>query len=346
MVKKYQPVKLEDLAKRLNVSSVTVSKALRDHPDISPETKQKIKALAEEMNYMPNIMARSLSSRKSYTIGVVVPKIAHIFFSTVIEAIYNAAFRHQYEIVLTVSQEMAEREKKHLQSLISMRVDGLIVSITQETKDVTFFEQINKMGLPLVFIDRVPIMKNVSSVTVDDFGGAFMATEYAIKRGYKKIAHIGGFQHLNIGKARLEGFTAAMKKHNIPINKNWITEGGFGEEDGYTSFMRIYNSRNLPEYILAVTYPVALGVFTAANELGLSIPNDFEVTCFGKNTYQRHLPSVFNFVDQPAAELGSTAIELILQQINKTEGFEPKKITLSTQMMLHDATILKELAVK
>ncbi len=336
MNSRFRPVKLEDLAKKLKVSTVTVSKALRNHPDISSETTQKVKELAEKMGYMPNFMARNLSSRRSNTIGLVVPKIAHIFFASVIEAIYDAAFENNYEIVLTVSQESAERERKHILSLLSMRVDGLIVSVTQETQDLAVFDKVMNLGVPLIFIDRAPGIANVSKIIVDDKGGAFSAVDYAVRRGYTKIALLGGYHHLNIGHSRYEGFVDAMRYHRIPINPNWITEGGFGEEDGYDGFMEIYKKGELPQYVLAVTYPVALGMYAAAMELGLKIPDDIEVTCFGKNTFNRYLPSIFNFIDQPTTELARSAMGLMIDQINNPREFEPKEVSLKTQLLVHN----------
>jgi len=343
MTKKYQPVKLDDLAKELHVSKVTISKALRDHPDISPETKAKVKELAEKLEYTPNFMARSLSSRKSNTIGLVIPKVAHIFFASMIEAIYNIAFENNYEILLTVSQEKADREKKHIQSLLSMRVDGLLISITQETKDLAIFNKAQQLGVPMVFIDRVPQLPNVSSVTVDDRGGAFMAVDYAIKKGYTKIGHFGGFHHLNIGRNRYEGFLDAMKMHNIPINPNWVTEGGFSEEDGYNAFKKIYEQGSYPNYILAITYPVALGIYAAALELGLNVPEDVEVTCFGKYTFTKYIPSIFNFVDQPAKDIGTEGIKLMIDQINHHKKYKPKQIELKTDLIINADKAKKEI---
>lgn len=336
MNEKYRPIKLEDLAKKLNVSNVTVSKALRDHPDISSETKQRVKELAEKMGYVPNLMARNLSSRKSMTIGLVVPKIAHIFFSSIIEAVYDAAFEKGYEIVLTISGEHEEREKKHVQTLLSMKVDGLIISITQETKDLTAFERVVKLGLPLIFIDRVPDVQGASSISVDDFGGAYAATEYAVKKGYKRIAHIGGYQYINIGKHRYDGFKSALEKYGMHPEENLVTFGGFSEEDGYNAFTKMAESGQLPEYILAVTYPVALGIFSAASERGIQIPGDIEVTCFGKNTFNKYIPSIFNFIDQPAVEIGTEAVKLMIEQLQAGDGFSPRNIQLGTELMLND----------
>jgi len=210
--KRVSPAKLEDLAKILGVSKVTISKALRDHSDISDETKIKVKRLAESLGYRPNLNARNLSARKSNIIGIVVPKIAHFFFGSVIEAIYDSAFEKKYESVITVSQEIAARERQHIESLLSMRIDGLIVSITEQTKDYSIFERVIKMNVPMVFIDRVPDIPGVPSVTVDDRGGAFSAVEYFINKGYRNISLVGGHDFINIGKARTQGFFDAMNK--------------------------------------------------------------------------------------------------------------------------------------
>ncbi len=343
--KRIKPIKLEDLSKKLGVSTVTVSKALRNHPDISPETTLKVKALAEKLGYLPNFMAKNLSSRKSNTIGLVVPKIAHFFFGAVIESVYDATFENNYETVLTVSQESPERERKHILSLLSMRVDGLIISITQETKDMSIFERALKLNVPIVFMDRVPEIKDVVTVTVDDKGGAFNAVEHFIKDGLKKIGHIGGYSHINIGRARYEGFIAAMNKYELPINENWISIGGFGEQDGYTGFKKFYESGSLPEAIFAATYPVALGIYEAALEYGIRIPKDLKVTCFGNNTYKKSIPSAFNFVIQPTEELARESVNLLIKLINNPIEYKSMNIELKTELMTYTSSSSYQLVV-
>jgi len=334
------PTKLEDLANILGVSKVTVSKALRNHPDISDETKIKVKQLAESLGYRPNLMARNLSSRKTNVIGLVIPKIAHFFFGSVIEAIYDAAFENKYESVITVSQELAEREKQHIESLLSMRVDGIIISITEQTKDYSIFERVKKMKVPIVFIDRVPEIPDVPSVTVDDRGGAFSAIEYFIHKGYKNISLVGGYDYINIGKARTEGFFDAMNKYKMPINKRWIIKGGFGEEDGYKAFKELLKSGQLPEAILAVTYPVALGLYEAASEVGIKIPKDINVTCFGNNVFKFMAPSVFNYVDQPTRKLGAEAVSLLCELMNHPENEIKKQIELPTRLLINGRNLV------
>lgn len=346
MVRKGFQVKLSDIAKKLNVTTVTVSKALRGHPDISTETKRRVQAAAKELGYVPNFMARNLSSKQSRTIGVIVPKLAHFFFSAVIESIYDAAFENGYEIILTVSQENPEREVQHIQTLLAMRVDGLIISVTENTIDYSIFDTIRKSGLPITFIDRIIPLKEFNTITTDDYAGAFMATEQAISCGYKKLGTIGGFQHTNIGRDRLKGYKDALKKHRHAIYPERIVLGGFGEQDGYKGFMKLYSSGNLPEFILAVSFPVALGIYRAAQELGLKIPKDFDIICFGTGTFNQLLKPSLTMIDQPAAALGRAAVELTLEHIRTGESFVPKHLKLPTKLVYGETCFRKEYKAK
>ena len=341
MVKKNVQITLDDIAKKLNVSKVTVSKALRGHPDISKKTAQLVKKISLELGYTPNYIARNLSSKKSNTIGVVVPKIAHFFFSAVIESIYDTAFKNNYEIILTVSQENVERETKHIESLLAMRVDGLIVSITQQTRDISIFEKVKRLGIPLTFVDRVLDISGANIITVDDKGGTFQAIEHAIKLGYTKIAHLAGFQEINIGLRRYQGFEEAMKKYNIPINREWVIYGGFGEEAGYNGFMKMFKNNNLPEFIFTVTYPVALGVYAAVQEVGLKIPEDIDIMCFGNSDINNFITPSLSCVDQPAEKLGRTAVELTIEQIKNLETFQPQIIEMPTSLLLRETCTKK-----
>ncbi len=335
-------ITLDDIAKQLNVSKVTVSKALRGHPDISKETTQLVKKVAQELGYTPNYMARNLSSKKSNTIGVVVPKIAHFFFSSVIESIYDTAFHNNYEIILTVSQENSERERKHIETLLAMRVDGLIVSVTQNTRNNSIFEKVIKAGVPLIFMDRIVNIPGTSSVAVNDREGAFKAIEHAIKLGYTKIAHLAGYPEINIGLNRYLGFEDAMKQYGLPINPDWVIKGGFGEEYGYKGFMKLYESNNLPEFVFAVTYPVALGVYAAVKELGLKIPEDIDIMCFGNSDVNSFISPSLSCVNQPTNTLGKTSVELIIDQIKNIESFEPQHIVVPTELIFRETCSVRK----
>lgn len=334
MARKGGHVTLSDIAKKLGVSKVTVSKALRGHPDISSETSRKVTRLAHEMDYFPNRIARSLSSKKSNIVGVIIPKIAHHFFAAVMDGIHNAAFEQGYEILLTVSQESAARELRHVQSLVSLRVDGLIVSLSQESREFGVYHRVREMGVPVVFMDRVLDDKHYSRVVADDFGGARLATEHAIALGYTKLAHIGGFQHSHIGRERYRGFEVAMTTHGLPIRRDWVVLGGFGEEDGYQGFRKIVHTKEMPQFIFAATFPIALGVYRAAEELGIRIPADFDIICFGRSGMQQLLSPSITYIEQPTTELGAKALELILTQIRKPDNYVPELVTLPTRLVI------------
>jgi len=347
-MRKRTHITLDDIAKRLKVSRVTVSKALRGHSDISVETTKRVQSVAKELGYSPNIIARSLSSRRSHMIGLVVPKIAHNFFGSVIEGVYDSAFENHYETILTVSQENADREWLHLQTLVSMRVDGIIISISQETQDVKRFTWIRKMGIPLVFVDRKPEqpLSGFSSVLNNDREGAYQAVEHAIKVGYRKLGFIGGNPKINIGKNRLQGFEEALKEYRIPMNPEWIVPGGFGKDDGYNGLKRLHQSGTLPEFIFAATYPVALGMYEAAKELGIRIPDDVDMICFGDSDVGRFLSPAISVVRQPAREMGVRAVEILLENIAKHEITREHHVLLPTELVIRETCASKRAQVK
>jgi len=340
-MRKRSHITLDHIAKRLKVSRVTVSKALRGHSDISEEMTGRVRKIALELGYTPNIIARSLSSRRSHMIGLVIPKIAHSFFGTVIEGVYDAAFENEYETILTVSQENTEREWKHLQTLVSMRVDGIIISISQETRDVNRFAWIRKTGIPLVFMDRKPepSLPGFSTILTDDREGAFEAVEHAIKVGYRKIGFIGGSPHINIGKDRLQGFQDALREYRIALNPEWILNGGFGKDDGYAGLKQLFQKGALPEFVLAATYPVALGIYEAAKDLGLRIPDDLDIICFGDSDVGRFLSPAISAVRQPARELGTRAVQVLLKSIADPAATREEHVVLPTQLVIRETCI-------
>jgi LacI family transcriptional regulator len=293
------------------------------------------------MGYTPNFMARNLSSKKTNTIGVVVPKIAHFFFGSIIDTLYDLAFKSGYEIILTVSRESEEREKKQIQTLLSMKVDGIIISVSKETKDYSIFDSVKKNGVPIVFMDRIPNIKNINKVLVDDRVGAYAAVEHMIKIGYKKIGHFAGYPDLNIGYERYSGFVDAMKKHNIPINNDWVCKGGFGELSGYESFMKLYKANNLPEAILTVTYPVALGVYRAVQELGLNIPNDIDLICFSNTIEQNYLSPPLSCVDQVTSQIASKSMEILLNNILNPDIKKGTSVKIPTKLIIRGTCVGK-----
>jgi LacI family transcriptional regulator len=252
--------------------------------------------------------------------------------------VYDTAFEHNYETILTVSQENADRELKHLQTLASMRVDGIIISVSQETRDVERFKWIRKLGLPLVFVDRrpEPPLEGFSSVLADDRKGAFDAVDHAIRVGYRKLGYIGGSTAVNIGRNRLRGFEDAMAEHGIPVRQEWIVRGGYGKDAGYDALKQLGRGVEMPDFIFAATYPIALGMFEAARELGLRIPEDIDVICFGDAEVVRFLSPSVSVVRQPTRELGVRGVQMLLEAIERPEAAQERHEVLPVELVLRE----------
>lgn len=326
-------VRLIDIAERLNITKVSVSKALRDHPDISKETRDLVKKTATEMGYTPNLLARSLSSQKSHTLGVVVPKIAHTFFSSVIDAIQEEATRTGYGIVLAVSNENAALERQHIERLLAMRVDGLLVSVSGQKPDLDVYQRVRNMHVPLVFFDRQIKGLGFSSVTVGDREGAQKAVEYLIQKGYRKIALIGGTNEVEIGQERRAGYEAALRKYDIPVYEPWVVEGGFDEWHGYGAFLKILRSGELPEAIFAVTFPVGLGIRGAIREHEPELLDTIQIVTFGEGGLNEFYTYPHICVRQPTHEMGRRAVEILLSEIGEGTAGLPQHVVLKTDLV-------------
>jgi LacI family transcriptional regulator len=333
-------VRLVDIAERLNITKVSVSKALRNHPDISKETRAIVLRVANEMGYTPNLVARSLSSRRSYTIGVVVPKIAHTFFASVIDSVQRAATDAGYGVLLAVSNENAELERDHLERLLAMRVDGLLVSVSQEAPHLETYERVRESGTPLVFFDRRIDFPDFSSVTVDDLGGARNAVEELIRGGYRKVAHIAGAPGVTITELRRQGYEEALHAHGLPVREEWVREGGFDERHGYQAFQEIAQSGELPDAIFAVTSPTALGAQRAIWEMDPALLPKIRIATFGDSGFDAWSTSPHLTVRQPTEEMGQRAMAILLEMIESEGAAEPQSVVLETQLFAPEAVTL------
>lgn len=326
-------VRQSDIAKQLNVSRVTVSKALRDHPDISDAMKKKIGMTARKMGYVPNLIARQLNSRRTFTIGIVIPDLENSFFSFIVDSMIDYATEHNYYVILTVSREKENIEKQNIENLIGMRVDGLLVCLSQETTDTKIFTTVEKMKIPLVFFDRAFGNMKSPSVVFNDKIGAANILNRIINEGYTKIAHFAGYFRTNIGKERQDGFLEALAKNKIPVNKDWILEGGFELKDGYDSFKKLNSLGNLPEVIFAVNDRVALGAYKAAKEAGLNIPGDIGIFGYGFNEITDFFDPQLTVINQDPRQMGKEAIKLLIDDIEKKTKGNRRKIFIEEEFL-------------
>lgn len=326
-------VRQSDIAKKLNISRVTVSKALRDHPDISGSMKKKIAETASKMGYVPNLIARQLNSRKTFTIGIVVPDLENSFFSYIVDSMIDYATEHNYFTILTVSREKEKIEKQNIEKLAGMRVDGLLVCLSQETTDRKVFDVVEKMKIPLVFFDRAFENLKFSRVTFNDKPGAVNSLNRIIGQGYTKIANFAGYSSTNIGKQRKEGYIQALMQNKIPVRKEWIIEAGFELKDGYESFRKLNSSGSLPEIIFTVNDRVAIGAYKAAKEAGLRIPEDVGIFGFGFYEITDFFDPQLTVINQDPRKMGLEAIKLLINEIETGSKSKTTEILIDEEFL-------------
>ncbi len=329
-----------DIAKKFNVSRVTISKALQGNLDISPAMRKKVKEFADEVGYNPNLIAKNLHAKKTLTIGIVIPDLENSFFSYAVDSMVDAAATHRYHAILTVSRENQRIEKDNIESLLGMRVDGLLICVSQRTTDPQVFREVQKMNIPCVFFDRDLEEMDCRSVSFDDTRGAFDAVDRVIKNGYSRIAHFAGYSNVSIGRKRCEGFKMAMHSNGLDIHPEWMPEGGFEMLDGYHSFMTIARKRNIPEIILAVNDRVALGAYKAINQVGLDIPNDIGIMGFGFNETAEMFSPPLSVIHQDPRKLGTAALEMLIEEMVGPKNNGPRKVTIDEEF-IWNRSILK-----
>lgn len=336
-------VTIKDIAKELGISPSTVSRALKDHPDISPATKKAVKELAEKLNYQPNSIALSLRQSKSNTIGVIIPEIVHFFFSTVISGIEDVAYDAGYSVIVSQSNESYEREVMDTKALFNNRVDGMLISMSRETTNFDHFKSIYDRGMPMVFFDRICDGLETSKVIVDDFDGAFKATEHLIKQGYQRIAHLGGPSNLSISRQRLDGYKAALKQYNMPIDESMILADHSSDDDQNAKEITsmLLDSPKPPDALFAINDIAALGAMMAVKERGLSIPKDFAIVGFSNWRFTSMTDPAMTTVDQPGFAMGQEAARLLIKEIEAKEDkiIEPETKVLKTNLLVRASSV-------
>jgi LacI family transcriptional regulator len=332
-------VKQSDIANKLGISRVTVTKALQDSPDISIEMKEKVRFTANDMDYIPNLTARNLTSKKTKTIGVVLPDITNMYFSSIVRGMMEIAEQNSYHIILTASREDSSIESENIFNLLSMNVDGLLVCQSLDTVEVEIFNKVKKRKKPLVFFGRPVGFSGFNSIGFDDYFAAQRITEFIISKGKTKIAHISGNLKSD-GCYRLDGFVDTMKKHNLEVRENWIVKGEFFPEYGYSGFNQIYESGELPEVIFCANGMIANGAYEAIRDKGLEIPADIGVVAIDHKRYAEMLFPKLTYIDYPTRTLGHEAMNLLLTKINqKSKNISVDNIILDSVLVENNSLL-------
>jgi LacI family transcriptional regulator len=261
----------------------------------------------------------------------------------VIQAVQEEATERGYGIVLAVSSETAALEQQHIERLLAMHVDGLLVSVSKEAPDLDIYKRVRDLKVPLVFFDRQVKGLGFSSVTVDDRGGAERGVTHLIEQGYREIAHIAGTNEAEIGRERRAGFEAAMRAHDLPVRDEWVIEGGFSEAHGYEAFLQILETGEIPEAIFAVTFPAGLGLWGAIRDHRPDLAESMPICTFGQGNASEFYTYPHICVRQPTQVMGHRALNLLLDEIegkaDGTDGRAPQQVVLDTEVVLSSAHV-------
>lgn len=336
---KGRQVTIKDIAAELGISASTVSRALKDHPDISIKTKKVVNELAEKLHYKPNIVALSLRYSKSNIIGVIIPELIHHFFSSVISGIDDLAYANEYSVMIAQSNENYEREVSETYAMLASRVAGVLVSASKETKDFEHFQNLEDNGIPVVFFDRASKEMKIDKVVVDDFDGAFKAVDYLIKTGCKRIAHFGTAQHLLIGQNRQNGYLHALYKNGIAIDDSLIFKCDDYDEAWFLT-EKLMKSDNKPDGIFAVNDMTAIGALQAVKNMGLKVPEDISIIGFTNDRISTMTEPPLTTVEQHGYEMGQIAVRMLLNRLEKEEeDYEPETRVIKTDLIIRESTL-------
>ena len=336
MHKKSEPT-IHDIARELDVSASTVSRALQNNPRISLKTREKILSLAETMGYRPNTLASNLRNKKSNTIGVVVPLINRYFFSSVISGAEEVAAKAGYTVVISQSNDLANKEIDIVQSMFANRVDGLIISIAMESTNYEHLKMFIKKNIPLVFFDRAVSEIDTDKIVVDDYMGGFRVTKHLIDQGYKRIGHMAGPQNLMTYRDRKKGYIEALIQNGLPFDESLIVTNKLTSKDGIDATMQLMSLPYPPDAIFCGNDTTALSTMIYLRDKGFKIPEDIGIVGFSNEPFSEVVSPSISTIAQPGFLMGQKAAELILNQIeHKEKTF--RTLVLPTELKIRDSS--------
>lgn len=334
--KKQHRTSLKDLAMELGVSIATVSRALRNSPEIGLDMQRRVKELAKKLNYRPNPFAQSLRKEAPKVIGVVVPNLVTHYYAAVLDGIEAEARKSGYSIISTNSHESFEDEAQAIDNFISLHVEGIIACLAQNTTDYSHFEEIAQMGIPLVFFGRTCLTDKFSSVTANGDEAAQIATQHLIDTGSRRIAFIGGPNHLDMVKRRKHGYLEALRENNIPIDRELVACDKIDYEVALHVTEEMLKRDNRPDAILAFNDIITFAAFTAIKNCNLRIPEDVALIGFTDDQHAAYVtPRMSAIVDQ-SFKMGVKACELLLRNINGDE--KVYKAIVPQQLVIRDTS--------
>lgn len=338
---KFEASTLKDIAKALNLSTSTVSRALRDSYEISAKTKERVIEYAKKIHYHPNPAALGLKERRTRSIGVIVSEIANTFFSEAINGMESIAYDKGYNVIITQSHESYQREVDNVQYLVSRSIDGLLISLSAETSNVEHIRKYHDKGLPVVFFDRVSDEIATHKVTADNFRGAYDVVQHLIDVGYRRIAQLTNVSHLSITKERLQGFKKALKDNGLSVPSSYVQHcphGGLLENEVDKAIDNLLSLEEKPEVIFAAGGKLSTGCLRLLKARGIRVPEDIAMVGFSNSEVMDLLNPPLTTVRQPAFEMGRAATEMLFNLLeSRYPVTEFNNRVLPTQILIRDS---------
>lgn len=333
----HKPATIKDIARQLKISISTVSRAMRNAPDVNADTKKAVMALSEELNYQPNKLALSLKQKQTHNIGVIVPNLDYVL-STMVKGIDEVVMEAGYTVMVCQSNESFGREIINTRRLLDSLVDGFIVSVSSETKTFDHLKKIQQKQMPMVVFDRITPFLNAPSVRIDNEDGGFQATEHLLEQGYKRIAILAGPKNLGISNERVNGYLKALKKYKINPNDDLIIYCDFNQHYAYLATQELLNMKKRPDAIFTISDRMAIGAMLAIKEKNLNMPHDIGLVGFNNEPITQLLTPSISSVDQPAFEMGKIAAKLFIEMLHNEEDMSHVDEVLKTKLIIRESS--------
>lgn len=330
-------ISLKDLARELGVSVPTVSRALKDSPEISADLRARAKQLAQELNYRPNPFAISLRKNAPRIIGVIVPDIVTHFFSSILSGIEDMAIANGYFVIITTSHESYEHEKKNIENLVNMRVEGIIACLSQETTDFGHWAALADINMPVILFDRVCLTDMFSTVVADGEHSAQMATQHLLDNGSKRVAFIGGANHLDIVRRRKHGYLEALRENRIPIQKELVVCRKIDYEEGKIATESLLSLPQPPDAILAMNDTLAFAAMEVIKSHGLRIPQDVAIIGYTDEQHANYVEPKLSAVSHQTYRMGETACRLLIDRIKGDKTV--RQVVVPTRLEIRESSI-------
>jgi len=332
-----KPATIKDIAKKLNISISTVSRALRNATDVNAETKKAVMALSEELNYQPNRLALSLRQKQTHTIGVIVPNLDYVL-SLMVRGIDEVALEAGYTVMVCQSNESFGREIVNTRRLLESLVDGFIISVSSETKSFDHFKKIQERNIPIVIFDRIIPDIVAPSVRLDNEMGGFLATEHLLEEGYKRIAILAGPKNLGISNSRMDGYLNALKKYKIKIDDSLIIHCDFNQDYAFFATQELLNMKKRPDAIFTISDRMAIGAMLAIKKKGLKMPEDIGLVGFNKEPVVTLVTPQISSVDMSSFEIGKAAAKLFIETMHNNEDMSKTEHILKPKLYIRESS--------